>query len=93
MPHSHPHSRFGLPSLYLAIFLLAFTGLFAKLIPLNAITIIQLRGIVAALGFALFALLQNRNLRLDGARTYAGVFTLCRSLLSPSACCHCSASR
>lgn len=76
MPHSHPHSRFGLPSLYLAIFLLAFTGLFAKLIPLNAITIIQLRGIVAALGFALFALLQNRNLRLDGARTYAGVYTI-----------------
>jgi drug/metabolite transporter (DMT)-like permease len=76
MPHSPPHSRFGLPSLYLAIFLLALTGLFAKLIPLNAISIIQLRGIVAALGLALFAIVQKRTLRLDGARTYAGVFAL-----------------
>lgn len=76
MPHSYPHSRFGLPSLYLAIFLLALTGLFAKLIPLNAISITQLRGIVAALGLALFAILQKRSLRLDGAQTYAGVYTL-----------------
>jgi drug/metabolite transporter (DMT)-like permease len=71
-----PHSRFGLPSLYLAIFLLALTGLFAKLIPLDAISIIQLRGVVAAVGLALFSLLQKRNLRLAGVRSYAGVYAL-----------------
>jgi drug/metabolite transporter (DMT)-like permease len=69
-------SRLGLPSLYLAIFLLALTGLFAKLIPLDAISIIQLRGMVAAVCLALFALLQNRSFRLSGARTYAGVYAL-----------------
>ncbi|MDA3903381.1 MAG: DMT family transporter [Desulfuromusa sp.] len=71
-----PHSRFGLPSLYLAIFLLALTGLFAKLIPLDAISIIQLRGMVAATGLALFSLLQKRNFRLPGIRAYAGVYAL-----------------
>lgn len=76
MPQSPRHSRFSLPALYLAIFLLALTGLFAKLIPLNAISIIQLRGIVAAICLALFGLLQKRSLRLTGARTYAGVYAL-----------------
>lgn len=70
------HSRFGLPSLYLSIFLLALTGLFAKLIPLDAISIIQIRGVVAATGLALFGLLQKRNFRLAGIRTYVGVYTL-----------------
>jgi len=69
-------TRLGLPCLYLAIFLLALTGLFAKLIPLDAISIIQLRGIVAAIGLALYSLLQKRNLRLPGIRTYAGVYAL-----------------
>lgn len=76
MTQSSLHSRFGLPALYLAIFLLALTGLFAKLIPLNAISIIQLRGIVATVCLALFSLLQKRSLRLTGARTYAGVYAL-----------------
>jgi len=76
MPQSPRHSRFSLPALYLAIFLLALTGLFAKLIPLNAISIIQLRGIVATVCLALFSLLQKRSLRLTGARTYAGVYAL-----------------
>lgn len=71
-----PHSRLGLPSLYLAIFLLALTGLFAKLIPLDAISIIQLRGVVAAAGLALFSLLKKRNLKLVGTRSYAGVYAL-----------------
>src|SRR5210317_984666 len=69
-------TRLGLPCLYLAIFLLALTGLFAKLIPLDAISIIQLRGIVAAIGLALYSLLRKRNLRLPGIRTYAGVYAL-----------------
>ena len=59
MPHNNPHSRFGLPILYLAIFLLSLAGLFAKLIPLDALSITQLRTCVAALGLAIFAMLQN----------------------------------
>ncbi len=71
-----PHSRFGLPSLYLAIFLLALTGLFAKLIPLDAVSIIQLRSVVAAAGIACFTVVQGRSLALRGSRTYAGVYAL-----------------
>ncbi len=69
-------SRFGLPILYLAIFLLALTGLFAKLIPLDAVSIIQLRGLVAAAGLALFIVLRKRSFRLARRRTYAGVYSL-----------------
>lgn len=76
MPHSHSYSRFGLPSLYLAIFLLALTGLFAKLIPLDAISITQLRTVIAAIVLALFATLRKRSLRLDGIRTSAGVYAI-----------------
>ena len=71
-----PPSRFGLPSLYCATFLLALTGLFAKLIPLDAISIIQLRGVISAIALVLFILLQKRKLRLTGIRTYAGVYSL-----------------
>jgi len=70
------HARSGLPSLYLAIFLLALTGLFAKLIPLDAVSIIQLRGVFAAIGLALFALLRKRNFWLPSIRAYAGVYGL-----------------
>ena len=76
MPHSHSYSRFGLPSLYLAIFLLALTGLFAKLIPLDAISITHLRTVIAAIVLALFATLRKRSLRLDGIRTSAGVYAI-----------------
>lgn len=70
------YSRFGLPSLYLSIFLLALTGLFAKLIPLDATSIIQLRSVVAAAGLALFIGLQKRSFKLSRKRTYAGVYAL-----------------
>ncbi len=70
------NDRFGLPILYLAIFLLALTGLFAKLIPLDAISIIQLRGVVATAGLAMFCFFKKRNLRLNGYRTYFGVYAL-----------------
>lgn len=76
MPHNSPHPRFALPSLYLAIFLLALIGLFAKLIPLDAVSITQLRTVIAALALALFAMLQKRRLRLDNLRTYAGVYAI-----------------
>lgn len=70
------NDRFGLPVLYLAIFLLALTGLFAKLIPLDAISIIQLRGVVATAGLAMFGFIQKRSFRLNGYRTYFGVYAL-----------------
>ncbi|HKJ04369.1 MAG TPA: DMT family transporter [Geopsychrobacteraceae bacterium] len=69
-------SRLGFPSLYLAIFLLSLTGLFAKLIPLDATSIIQLRSVVAAAGLALFIGLQKRSFRLCGIKTYVGVYAL-----------------
>lgn len=68
--------RLGLPSLYLSIFLLALTGLFAKLIPLDATAIIQLRSMVAALGLAGFIFLQKRSFKLNRGRTYFGVYGL-----------------
>jgi drug/metabolite transporter (DMT)-like permease len=68
--------QLGLPALYVAIFLLALTGLFAKLIPLDATSIIQLRGVVAASALALFALLQKNSLRLSSRRCYLGVYAL-----------------
>jgi drug/metabolite transporter (DMT)-like permease len=69
--------RLGLPALYLAIFLLALTGLFAKLIPLDATSIIQLRSVVATAGIACFTVLQKRTLKLRGGnRAYVGVYAL-----------------
>jgi drug/metabolite transporter (DMT)-like permease len=70
------HSRYGMPILYLAISLLALTGLYAKLIPLDAISLIQLRGVIATLTLALFGLLRKRRLRLSGPRAYFGVYAL-----------------
>jgi len=69
-------ARLGLPALYLSIFLLALTGLFAKLIPLGAVSIIQLRSLVAAAGLAGFMAARGRRLRLGGARVYVGVYAL-----------------
>jgi drug/metabolite transporter (DMT)-like permease len=69
-------SPLGLPALYLSIFLLALTGLFAKLIPLDATSIIQLRSVVAAVGLASFMAAQRRRPRLRGLRAYVGVYAL-----------------
>ena len=68
--------RLGLSVLYLAIVLLALTGLYAKIIPLDAISIIQLRAIVATFGLSLFSLFRNRSFRLNKKRTYIGVYAL-----------------
>ena len=69
-------SRADLATLYLAILLLALTGLFAKLIPLDALSIIQLRGLIAAAGLLLFGLVGRRRLRLPGIRAACGVYGL-----------------
>ena len=71
-----PHARSGLPGLYLAIFLLSLTGLFAKSIPLDAVSIIQLRGVFAVIGLVLFALVRKQNFWLSSVRSYAGIYAL-----------------
>ncbi len=62
--------------LYTAVFLLSLNGLFAKLIPLDALSITQLRSCVAVLGFLLFCLLRHRSLRLHGVKQQSGVMGL-----------------
>lgn len=68
--------RLGLPALYLSIFLLSLTGLFAKVIPLEATSIIQLRSLVGAGGLAAVMAARRRSLRLSGARAAVGVYGL-----------------
>lgn len=69
-------SRLGLSALYLSIFLLALTGLFAKLIPLDATSIIQLRSLVAAAGLFGIMAFRRRRLKLTGVRATAGGYGL-----------------
>ncbi|MDH5485520.1 MAG: DMT family transporter [Gammaproteobacteria bacterium] len=66
--------KHGMPILYAAVFLLALNGLFAKLIPLDATSITQLRSVLAAITLFLFALLGKRQYRLDSLRQYLGVY-------------------
>lgn len=66
----------GLSSLYCAVFLLSLNGLFAKLIPLDATSITQLRSAVAIGGFLFFSLPRKRSLRLHNFRQYSGVYLL-----------------
>ena len=68
--------RFAVFCLYLVILLLALTGLYAKTIPLNAIAIIHLRGIVALLGVGLFSLVRQRSLAIPDRRSCFGVYGL-----------------
>jgi len=68
--------HYGLPALYLTILLLALTGLYAKVIPLDAISMIQLRGVVATISLGLFGRVRGRSFRLPDKRSYAGVYAL-----------------
>ena len=63
-------------TLYFAMFVLAFNGLYAKVIPADAITITQMRSSVAALAFVVFLTLQKKTLRLSYCREYLGVYGL-----------------
>ncbi len=69
-------NRHAILTLYAAITLLAFTGLFAKVLPADAVTITQVRSVVACIGFVLFLKLQGRTLLLGSWREYAGVYAL-----------------
>ncbi|MCK5782805.1 MAG: DMT family transporter [Desulfobacterales bacterium] len=66
----------GLFFLYPAVFLLSLTGLFAKLIPLDATSITQLRSSIAVGGFLIFYLFQKRTFRLVGFSQCVGIYGL-----------------
>ena len=68
--------RLGLLALYGSVLLLALNGLFAKLIPLDATSMTQLRSVIAALGLLGFSLLQRREWRLANRRQVVGVYGL-----------------
>lgn len=63
-------------TLYLAMIILAFNGLYAKLINADPITITHLRCAIAASGFVLFLSLQKKSLRLNSWREYFGIYGL-----------------
>ena len=69
-------SRRSMNILYLAVFLLALNGLFAKLIPLDATSITQLRSVLAGCTLLLVALLGRRRFLLDSLREYIGVYLI-----------------
>lgn len=69
-------SRHSMSILYLAVFLLALNGLFAKLIPLDATSITQLRSVLAGCTLLLVALLSRRRFLLDSPREYFGVYLI-----------------
>ncbi len=70
------HERHGLSILYVAVFLLALNGLFSKIIPIDAVSVTQLRSVVAVLTLFLFALIQGRRYRLDSAQQYLGIYLI-----------------
>jgi len=67
-------SKHGLSILYAAVFLLSLNGLFSKLIPLDAVTVTQLRSVMAALALLGFVLVKKRGLSLRNANEYVGVY-------------------
>lgn len=69
-------SKSGLSILYIAVFLLALNGLFSKVIPLDAVSVTQLRSLLAAITLFLFALMRKREYRLQSAKQYLGVYSI-----------------
>lgn len=69
---SHPKNSLSI--LYLAVFLLSLNGLFSKLIPIDAVSITQLRSVVAALSLFVFALIRGRSYKLANRKEYTGVY-------------------
>jgi len=67
-------SKHGLGVLYIAVFLLSLNGLFSKLIPLDAVSVTQLRSVMAAVALFVFAYAGKREFRLNGLKEYAGVY-------------------
>ena len=66
----------GLSILYLAVFLLALNGLFSKVIPLDSVSITQLRSVLAAVALFIFAVIKKRAIKLHSLNQYPGVFII-----------------
>jgi len=66
----------GMFALYASIILLALNGIFAKVIPLGAVTITQARSVVAALALFLWLLLQHSTLRIHSVKQFLGIYGL-----------------
>ena len=71
-----PDSARGILILYLGLTLLSLNGLFAKLIPLDAFSITQLRSFVAIGGFCLFCRLFGMPLRVKSGKQLLGIYGL-----------------
>ena len=69
-------SKHGLSILYVAVFLLSLNGLFSKLIPLDAVSVTQLRSVMAALALLAFAYARKRKFRLNSLQEYLGVYLI-----------------
>ena len=69
-------SKSSLSILYVAVFLLSLNGLFSKVIPLDAVSVTQLRSVLAAISLLLFALVLKREFRLGSTRQYLGVYSI-----------------
>ena len=69
--NSHKHS---LMALYIAVFVLALNGLFSKLIPLDAVSITQLRSVLAIVFLFLFMVLRKKPYQLGSRYEYIGVY-------------------
>lgn len=68
--------RHSLAILYVSVLLLSLNGLFSKVVPLDAISVTDLRSIVAALTLLLFAWLRSRPVRLSSTREYMGIYAI-----------------
>ena len=67
-------SKHGLSILYVAVFLLSLNGLFSKVIPLDAVSVTQLRSVIAAVALLIFAYARKRAFRLNGVKEYTRVY-------------------
>src|SRR6056297_2370266 len=74
-PTSQDPAR-GLLLLYVGLTLLSLNGLFAKLIPLDAFSMTQLRSIIAIGGFYLFCRLFRMPLRVQSFKQLLGIYGL-----------------
>lgn len=75
MKNNHS-AQAGLVALYLSIVLLALNGLFAKIIPLDALNVTQTRSVVACIMLFLVLVAQKANLRLNSLKQFIGVYGL-----------------
>lgn len=71
-----PSQQSALLALYFAVFVTSINGVLSKAIPLDAVTLTQLRCVIAAVALTLFALAQRQSLALAQPRSYRGVFCL-----------------